>query len=142
MLISGILFVYVIGSLTTVFWMNIICAMVPLVFGVIFFFMPESPVYLIIENRENDATESYKCLRGKHYNPIFELEQLKHEISQSKIQDLSLREAFRKPSNRRAIIIGFSLMLFMQMSGVNVVIFFSTTIFEVSAQFYFYHNLI
>jgi MFS family permease len=56
----GILFVYVIGVYVEVFWMNVICAIIPIVFGLTFFFMPESPVYLVVKKRENDAMKSYK----------------------------------------------------------------------------------
>lgn len=39
----GILFVYIVGAFLPVFWTNIVCAIIPLAFGLVFFFMPESP---------------------------------------------------------------------------------------------------
>lgn len=42
----GILFVYVIGAFVNVFWLSVICAIIPLVFGVCVVFCPESPTYL------------------------------------------------------------------------------------------------
>lgn len=47
MITIGILFVYGVGAGLNVFWMSIVCALIPIIFGVIFFFMPESPTYLV-----------------------------------------------------------------------------------------------
>lgn len=47
MITIGILFVYGIGAGLDVFWLSIVCALIPIIFGVIFFFMPESPTYLV-----------------------------------------------------------------------------------------------
>lgn len=40
MITIGILFVYAVGSGVSVFWLSIICGIIPLVFGAVFFFMP------------------------------------------------------------------------------------------------------
>lgn len=132
MLISGILFVYIVGALTTVFWMNVICSVVPIIFGVVFYFMPESPVYLIAEKNESQALKSFRCLRGKHFDVRLELDQIKAASGAASNEGLSFRHAFSKPANVRAVTIGVGLLFFMQMSGVNVVIFYATVIFNVS----------
>lgn len=132
MLISGILFVYIVGALTTVFWMNLICSVVPLIFGAIFFFMPESPIYLIAEKDESRALKSFRCLRGKHFDALEEIERIKSEASIDGETRLNLKEVFLRPANGRAITIGIGLLFFMQMCGVNVVIFYATVIFNVS----------
>lgn len=128
---AGILFVYLIGPYMSVFWMNIVCAMWPLLFGVIFFFMPESPVYLIIENRDDEAIKSLKWLRGSSYDPRNEIEELQRELRETENEKLSLKEAFGKRSAFKALRIGFGAMFFQQMSGINVVVFYATIIFSV-----------
>lgn len=40
MVTIGILFVYAVGAGVGVFWLSLICGIIPLVFGVVFFFMP------------------------------------------------------------------------------------------------------
>jgi len=40
MITIGILFVYAVGAGVGVFWLSLICGIVPLVFGAVFFFMP------------------------------------------------------------------------------------------------------
>lgn len=47
MITIGILFVYAVGAGVKIFWLSIICGILPLIFGAIFFFMPESPTYLV-----------------------------------------------------------------------------------------------
>lgn len=47
MITAGILFVYAVGAGLDVFWLSIVCGIIPLVFGAIFVFMPESPTYLV-----------------------------------------------------------------------------------------------
>lgn len=128
----GILFVYVVGAFTSVFWMSIISAIIPLLFGVIFFLMPESPVYLIIQKRDDEATKSFKWLRGQAYDPKLEIDELKRELEEYENHEVSLKEVLSRKATKRALVIGFGLMFFQQMCGINVVIFRATTIFEVS----------
>jgi len=137
LIIAGILFVYILGAFISLFWTSIICAIVPLVFGLIFFFMPESPVFLIAENREADAVKSYKWLRGSAYDPQAEVDELKQELVANEQNQVSFREIFSRRSTIRALIIGFGVMFFQQMSGINVVVFYATFIFKVS--FHFIH---
>jgi MFS family permease len=47
MITIGILFVYAVGVGVNVFWLSVICGIIPLIFGVIFSFMPETPTYLV-----------------------------------------------------------------------------------------------
>lgn len=132
----GILFVYVVGAFVSVFWTSIISAIIPLLFGVIFFLMPESPVYLIFEKREDEAVKSYKWLRGSAYNPQSEIDELKKEIEENENHKISFIEVLQRKATKRALFIAFGLMFFQQMCGINVVIFRATTIFEVSKHTY------
>lgn len=106
LIISGILFTYIVGAFVDVFALNVICATIPLIFGAIFCFMPESPVYLVIEKRDEDAIKSYKWLRGESYDPQGEIEQLKAELLENERQSVSLSEVMRRKSTKRALFIG------------------------------------
>jgi len=127
---GGILFVYIIGPLVSITVTNIICAGVAVLFGVIFFFMPESPVFLVIENRIDEAKHSYKWLRGATYDPQWEIDELKAEIAETQRNHITFSEAFKFKSTKMAMFIGFGLATFQQMSGINVVIFYATDIFR------------
>lgn len=133
LIITGILFAYVIGAYLTVFVASIIGGIIPLVFGAIFIIMPESPVYLVIEKREEDALKSYKWLRGSSYDPQGEVDELKAELLESEKNQTPMSQIFKRSSTLRALLIGFGLMFFQQMSGINVVIFYATVIFTVSS---------
>lgn len=106
LIITGILFTYIVGAFVDVTVLNVICATVPLIFGAIFCFMPESPVYLVIEKREEDAIKSYKWLRGESYDPQGEIDVLKAELLDSESQQVSLSEVLRRKSTKRALFIG------------------------------------
>jgi SP family facilitated glucose transporter-like MFS transporter 8 len=93
--------------------------------------MPESPVYFIAENREEDALKSFKWLRGEIYNPANEIAELKFENEENRNRTTSIREVLGKRATKHALFIGFGLMFFQQASGINVVLFYATFIFKV-----------
>lgn len=131
----GILFVYIIGAFITVFWTNVICAIIPIAFAACFIFMPESPAYLVSKKRNNEALLAFKWLRGEHYDPQKEIEELESEIEENEKITISFSDVIKRRATKRALVIGIGLMFFQQMSGINVVIFNATTIFEVSRIF-------
>lgn len=131
MINSGILFVYTVGAFASVFWTNVICAMIPLVFGLSFFFMPESPAYLVLKNRDEEVNKTFKWLRGDKYNPQSDIDSLKEEIQEEAKSQVAFSEILKRRATQRALLIGFGLMFFQQFSGINVVVFYSTFIFEV-----------
>jgi SP family facilitated glucose transporter-like MFS transporter 8 len=64
MLTIGILFVYVLGSVLSVFELSVICGVVPLVFGIVFLFMPETPLYYLQKGQKDRARASLQWFRG------------------------------------------------------------------------------
>lgn len=129
---GGILFVYILGAYASVFWTSIVCGVVPIIFGAIFFFMPESPVYLISKNRDEDVKNTYKWLRGSTYDPSEEINEIKSELKEIENNNVSFFETLKKRSTKHALAIGFGTMFFQQASGINVVLFYTTFIFAVS----------
>lgn len=137
LIIAGILFVYIVGAFLPIYNVSLICGSIPLVFGLIFSFMPESPVYLVQNQRENEAIMSYKWLRGQTYDPQKEIDELKADIAASESSQVSLREVFARKSTQRAMFIGFGLMAFQQLSAINVVVFYISSIFAVRQHYIF-----
>lgn len=131
-LISGILFSYIIGAYLSVFWACIVSGLVPILFAAIFFFMPESPAYLVFKDREIEVRHALKWLRGRHYEPEVEIVELKREFDDNRNKKVSVMGTLKKTSTRRALCIGFGLMFFQQSSGISFVLFFTTFIFDVS----------
>lgn len=130
---EGILLTYIVGAFTSVFYLSIICGTIPIIFAIVFFFMPESPVFLVSKKQIPEAIEAYKWLRGEAYNPQQEIDELSKELEESKAQSGSFREELAKTSTRRAMAISFGVMFFQQMCGINIVVFSVGFIFEASS---------
>lgn len=130
MLVIGVVFSYIVGSVASVTALNLICAVVPLVFGAVFFFMPESPSYLIAKDRKEDAAKSLKWLRGSQYDYSAELAELQAQCEADKKNKVSLSVALSRTATKKALFISLSLMFFQQMSGINAIIFYTSDIFR------------
>lgn len=130
MVTVGVLFAYVVGSYTSVFIFNILCTIIPIIFGLVFFFMPESPNYLVVNGRSDEAREALFRLRGRAYDVDQELNNLKHKAEVAKANPVSYIAALTKKTAIKALIICYCLMLFQQLSGINAVIFNASQIFE------------
>ena len=68
MVTIGILFAYGVGSATSVNVFSIICGVVPLVFGAIFWLMPETPLYYLKKGQKDNAQTSLQWFRGKYWH--------------------------------------------------------------------------
>lgn len=131
----GVLFVYIVGALTSVYATNIICGICPLIFAVIFFFMPESPVYLIMKNREQKAKNALKWLRDEGHDIECEAREWKENFKDE--QKVSFKEALKERSSVIALVIGFGLLYFRHMACIIPILFYATTIFAVSFKIIF-----
>jgi MFS family permease len=134
LVIAGILFVYVIGAFVPIFWTNVICSVFPLIYGAILILMPESPVYYLIKDREDDAVKSLKWLRGETYDTKMEIESLRSELRLTdETPRISMKKAFSEPAAIWSIVVIGGMVVVQQFSGVSVVLFFTTNIFIVSS---------
>ncbi|XP_017043359.1 facilitated trehalose transporter Tret1-2 homolog isoform X2 [Drosophila ficusphila] len=130
MITIGILFVYAIGAGLDIFWVSVVCGILPLIFGVIFFFMPESPTYLVSKDRSESAIKSIQWLRGKEYDYEPELAELRETDRETQANKVNVWAALNRPVTRKALAISMGLMFFQQVCGINAVIFYSSRIFE------------
>lgn len=80
-------------------------------------------------NKHANATEALIWLRGKKYDPSSELTEIQNAIDQQK--GLSTSAAMLRRASVKALSISFGLFICQQMCGINVVIFYTTDIFEV-----------
>lgn len=130
MLVIGVLFAYIVGAKTSVLAFNLICASLPIIFGIIFVFMPETPSYLVSRGKKDAAAKSLKWLRGAEYDYSHELAALQEQHEADKKNKVSLAAALARRSTIKAIFISLGLMFFQQMSGINAVIFYTKDIFD------------
>lgn len=124
MLATGILFVYAVGFLIR-FELSLVCGCIPIIFFMVFAFIPESPQYFVSKNQEQKAIISLKRLHGQDYNYGPELQKLK-ERKRLKVSFT----AFAKETPAKDFFIMFGFMFFQQMTGISVVIFYTGHLFE------------
>ncbi|XP_009333521.1 PREDICTED: solute carrier family 2, facilitated glucose transporter member 1, partial [Pygoscelis adeliae] len=94
-------------------------------------FAPESPRFLLINrNEENKAKSVLKKLRGTT-DVSSDLQEMKEESRQMmREKKVTIMELFRSPMYRQPILIAIVLQLSQQLSGINAVFYYSTSIFE------------
>lgn len=125
----GILFSYVLATFVNILTYNIVLAIVPLVFGVVFVLQPETPVYLLKKDKENEARKVLRKLRGNNYDVDAELKSMKLSIENDAKLKVPFTQSIKKKATQRAFLISFGLMFFQQLSGINAVIFYTGDIF-------------
>jgi hypothetical protein len=93
--------------------------------------MPESPHFYVARGRKSDAIKSLKFLREKSTDEIQEeLNKIENFIEESKKNKGSISDIFRSKENLQALIISSGLLALQRLSGINVVLFYSQSIFE------------
>lgn len=108
----------------------IVCAQV--------YYCPESPRWLIQQDKVNKAFKSFRTLRPTDIQAARDLYyayvgvELEREINKGKNFFSMLIELFTIPRNRRAALASWIVMFMQQFCGVNIIAYYSTTIFEVS----------
>lgn len=104
------------------------CGAVPAVMlGLGIMFLPESPRWLILNDRENDAVSVLKKIRGTE-DVQSELIEIKTALSE---ESGDWREFFSKRM-RNALIIGVVLGMFQQFTGINTVIYYAPSIYKLA----------
>jgi len=107
---------------------------VPLVIGI--YFCPESPRWYVKKNRYKDAFKSFCRLRNSELQAARDLYLVhcQHEEEKSVLKGKTyfsrFMELFTIPRVRRATLASFVVMIAQQMCGINVIAFYSSTIFS------------
>lgn len=125
----GILLSYILGYAVHIKTLNIVVAVIPLLFCVAFLFQPETPIYKMKQKKEDEARDILIRLRGKSYDVDSEIQEIKAALEEAERNQISITDSLSKRSTRIAGIVCFSLMFFQQASGVNAVIFYTSNIF-------------
>ncbi|CAL7949020.1 unnamed protein product [Xylocopa violacea] len=126
----GILLSYVFGTFVNMRILSIISGIVPLIFFTVFVFMPESPIYYLKKGDVESARKSLTRLRGACYNIENELQSHKNALEENSKNTVSFRTVIKSKAVLKSLVIGYGLMIFQQLSGVNVVIFYTNSIFQ------------
>ncbi|KAG8036519.1 hypothetical protein G9C98_003841 [Cotesia typhae] len=131
----GTLFVTAIGAYLPYWQLNLISLSIPLLFIMVFVFMPETPYFYLIKNRVADAEESLMVLRRlKNRESVREdIEVMRSAVEEGKRSKKNLfMELVRIRGNRRALLILLGLKATQQFSGHIVVVAYTQEIFAQS----------
>lgn len=145
---AGILYIYVIGALDSYLWLSISACIIPAIFVITFFWMPESPMFLVSKGEIAKAETSLRWLRGLDNEGSLDIErelnQMKEFVNNSllkkktqvtkntKCVDLkvSITNLFVKTPTAKAVRIILGLMIFQQLTGIDAVIYYTVDIFN------------
>ncbi len=103
-------------------------AAVPALFFLVsIFFIPESPRWLILKSKEENAKKTLLRIFCNEETAVYEMNQTK-KVVQSETK--SEWKTLLKPGIRKAVLIGAAIAILGQFMGVNAVLYYGPTIFE------------
>lgn len=124
----GILIAYLLGMRFSYVQMAKIGLLTPIIsLAITFFFLPETPRWLLLRNRRTDALKSLASLRGTHTDIEEECREIEEGLDD---QQVSLQDMITRPEFKRPLGISAGLMLFQQLTGINAVLFYTVPIFK------------
>ena len=130
LLCIGILISYNLGMLHNMFVQSLISATVPFIFFGIFFFMPETPTWYLMQGNVEAARETLVWLRGPDFNIEPELDEQREALVEAKRNRVSFFKAIRSRAAIKGLFIGYGLMMFQSLSGIDIIIFYASSIFR------------
>lgn len=127
-LYGGILFSLCVGPYIHYQTLNIILGAIPLIFFVMFMFIPDTPYYYIMKN--NDHVESKKSLqwfKGKSQNVDEELDEIVLTTNENMKNKSGYLELVTNYSYRKALIIVLVSSFLQRLSGVSTILSYAST---------------
>lgn len=129
MVTLGVVYAYTIGAFVSWQLLAGLCAIPPAIYFVSVFFCKESPRFLLLKGKEEQAAAALQFFRGKHYHIQTELDMLRSSMDEARENKATFRDLLT-PSVLKPLLISISLMFFQQFSGVNPVLFNLAIIFK------------
>ncbi|XP_067009742.1 facilitated trehalose transporter Tret1 [Anabrus simplex] len=129
----GLLVAYTLGTVFSYELVSIISVPIPCIFLAVFYFLPETPIYLLRKEKQAEVEKSLRWLRGKDADMDQELEKVKGVLKSMSAEDsssVSFKELFESRRNRRGFAIGMILCLNQQLCGYFAILNYTVTIFE------------
>ncbi|PSN57526.1 hypothetical protein C0J52_01619 [Blattella germanica] len=134
--VFGLILSYAAGPYLSIHSMGIVALVVPLIFLVGLLFLPESPMFLMVKGKDEQAMKSLMWLCGGRKEAAEEemekLSAVVREFTSNTSKRLSLKDLVSFPGTRRAMIIAFIFAIIQQFSGMYVIFSFCAPIFEMA----------
>lgn len=121
----------IIGTFCNVKETSLLCLIVPVVFLVSFYFMPESPYFYIMKDKDKEARDSLRIFLCKE-DVEEEYSKLKADVKRQMSESGSFKDLFLIKSNRRALYAGCFLRVSQTFSGIMVFVTYTQFLFTES----------
>lgn len=110
-------------------WMLGIETLPAIIYFFCLFFVPQSPRWLYVQNRIEEAKQVLKKLHGNNQAEK-EIASIEQSIDSTSTTEKAGWKELIKPSLRFIFIVGLTLGILQQITGINAVYFYATTIFK------------
>ncbi|KAK1698668.1 hypothetical protein QYE76_015365 [Lolium multiflorum] len=94
------------------------------------FFIPESPRWLAKMNKMDDFETSLQVLRGFETDITSEVNDIKRAVTSSNKRAAIRFQELNQKKFRMPLILGIGLLVLQQLSGINAVLFYASSIFK------------
>ncbi|XP_062551189.1 LOW QUALITY PROTEIN: facilitated trehalose transporter Tret1-like [Armigeres subalbatus] len=136
----GILVMYIIGDILSYRTVPTVMMVVPLLFGILMYSIPETPQSLLKKRKIIEAEKSLQFFRGvtsktrnTEYKFQHNFEELQNFILTSKTEHTKLQLSdFVSPQARKGLFIGIFLLFLNQFCGVFAILTYAVSIFQES----------
>lgn len=123
----GFLFEVILGPSVSYMTLNTVSSIVPVLFALMFIWVPESPYYLLKKGRKTDAS---KCLQWYRCNADvgFELQQMEVNVQKDMANKATFRELFTNRANSKALMVVVTTCIAQRAGGVSSLVAYSALI--------------
>ncbi|KAK2582894.1 hypothetical protein KPH14_008968 [Odynerus spinipes] len=128
----GVLLSYIAGTYLNWRQSALLVAVAPSMLFLGTLFIPETPSYLVLNGKDEEAASSLQWLRGEQVDIRHELQVIKTNIlaSRAKQYGLTFRNSMMTPRLYKPIAITCGLMFFQRFSGANAFNYYAVIIFR------------
>lgn len=131
----GLLWSYAIGPYVSYTALWIACGVLPFLFVAGFITMPESPYWLLAQNRKEDALNSLARFRGKSTDGVqAECDEMQVAVEEACRSKASWMDLYSVKTNFKALQYTCILVAGQQLSGINAVLLYSQSIFAEASE--------
>lgn len=127
-LTAGTVFSYLVGMTQNYYVLTTVSLCVPVAFAILFFFLPESPVWLYVKGMKREAERSLSWYRSGDGEAV--AEEL-HQLSlRSHLPRMRFSDLWKRRGTLRALLIGFGFVGGQQLCGMLGILTFAVSIFK------------
>jgi len=126
----GIMFAYLLGMFVPWRLLAVIGTLPCIVLIPGLFFIPESPRWLAKMNKMDDCETSLQVLRGFDADITAEVNDIKRAVTSANKRTTIRFQELNQKKYRTPLMLGIGLLVLQQLSGVNGILFYASSIFK------------